>query len=380
MEEVLTIDSSVKQERNSAFEILRIVAIIFIIAHHFAVHGGFDFQALENSALITVNKIWVDFIYQLGKAGVNLFVLISAYFLINNKFKSRKFLYIVIEMLFFSVVFGLSFFFINRKEFSLSLFKSIVFPFGSSTWWFMASYLLLYIFSPFLNLGIKAMRKKMHFFLIVLLFIIWSLLPTFLNLDYGFTNFGWFITLYFIGAYIKIYNVSIKFKPYIGILLSASIFVIWFFIKTGISLLFGNDNYIATRIINWFNLANINNFVQVSATIILFLAFKNIKMKNNKVINIVSSTILAIYLFHDHVDVRNFLWIELFKNATYATSQFMILYSIGVIFCVFAVGVIIGLFYKYTIGLGVNRLLNILDKKCLYRIDNIFNHDEIDKE
>ena len=34
-------------ERNSSFELLRIIAIFFIIASHFSVHGGYDFSLLQ---------------------------------------------------------------------------------------------------------------------------------------------------------------------------------------------------------------------------------------------------------------------------------------------------------------------------------------------
>ena len=81
MEETAALNNK-KPERNSAFEILRLIAIIFIIAHHFANHGGFNFGALEQTSLVIFNKTWMDFIEQLGKVGVNLFVLIQDYYLL----------------------------------------------------------------------------------------------------------------------------------------------------------------------------------------------------------------------------------------------------------------------------------------------------------
>lgn len=374
VEQISTHDIKAKEERNSAFEILRIIAIIFIIAHHFSIHGGFDFSGLENSSLILANKTWISFITQLGGVGVNLFVLISAFFLAdNNKFKVKKILYILIEMIVFSLIISVIFLILNKASFSLAVIKSIAFPFGSSTWWFMTSYILLYILSPFLNLGIKAMSKKMHFIFMILFIVIWSFLPTFLSLQYGFSKFGWFLTLHLIAAYFKKYNVSIKIKPLLGILLSAGIFVFWFLISFGFNLLFNSGNYLV-----WFDLKDLNNFVQVSATLILFLSFKNLHIKSNNAINVIASTTLAIYLFHDHSNVRDFLWITLFKNNTYSTSPVLIPYSLGVILGVFAIGVAIGLFYKYTIGLGINRLLGFLDKRILFKIDNTFNRNKMD--
>lgn len=107
-----------KNERNSAFEIQRIISIIFIIAHHFSVHGGFNFGALDNSGLIIFNNMWISLIAQLGKVGVNLFVLISAYFLIDNtRFKAKKILSIILEMLTFSIIIGIAFWCVEKKNF-----------------------------------------------------------------------------------------------------------------------------------------------------------------------------------------------------------------------------------------------------------------------
>ena len=40
---------------------------------------------------------------------------------------------------------------------------------------------------------------------------------------------------------------------------------------------------------------------------------------------------------------------------------------------VFDMGVVLGLIYRYTLGLGYNKLLDILDRKFLYEIDENFN-------
>lgn len=366
-----------KPGRNSAFEILRIIAIIFIIAHHFSVHGGFNFGIYEETSLIVFNSTWINFIAQLGKVGVNLFILISAFYLIDNtRFKTKKFLAILLEMLSISLVIGLVFYFKEKKEFTMPWLKSVLFPFGGSAWWYMTYYLLLYLLSPLLNLGLKAMNKKAHLILAITFTVIWSLIPTLIAKDYGFSNLGWFITLYLIGSYIRLYDVKLKMKPCLGILLSVGIFVSWFMIKFWIGRTYHGNNYYVLRIITWFNLINMNNAVQVLCTILLFLAFKNIEMKSCKPINLIASTTLTIYLIHDSDDLRHYLWIKLFKNATYAASPSLFWYSIGIIMAVFAMGVVLGLIYRYTLGLGFNKLLDVLDKKFLYKIDENFNSKE----
>ena len=50
-----------------------------IVAHHYGFYGGFNFLPTE----ITAQKLWVQWLLMGGKIGVNLFMLISGYFMIN---------------------------------------------------------------------------------------------------------------------------------------------------------------------------------------------------------------------------------------------------------------------------------------------------------
>lgn len=369
-----------KTLRNSSFELLRIIAIVFIIAHHFCVHGGFDYTEFGNSALILFNRTWINFLSQFGRVGVNLFVLISAFFMVDNtRFRIKKIISIIFEVLTFSVILGLIFLFYYHKALTLSLIRTIIFPLGSETWWFITLYLILYIISPFLNVGIKGMNKKMHILLIVFFICIWSIFPTFLRIDYEFSLFGWFVVLYLIASYIRIYDVSISCKPLVGILISSLIFIFWFLIKCAIKYFFPDDSQTISELINWFNLIEINNVVQVLGTIILFLSFKKARIKSSRLINLIASTTLAIYLFHDHFDVSNYLWVDLFKISSFATSPFLFLYSLGVIAVVFVVGVFVGLFYRYTFCIIYNKFLCFLDKKWLNKLDDCFNKNDCEQ-
>ena len=75
-----------KVQRNSNLEILRIIAMLFIIAHHFSVHGFGD----VNFAISNANNYVIYFFGILGKIGVDVFIIISAYFMIDSKFNLKK--------------------------------------------------------------------------------------------------------------------------------------------------------------------------------------------------------------------------------------------------------------------------------------------------
>lgn len=90
---------SKEKVRNSNLEILRIVSMILIIMHHYVVHGQFAWTANN----ICANKIILEILSLGGKLGVNCFVLITGYFMIQTKTNWKKLLKIILEVWFYSV-------------------------------------------------------------------------------------------------------------------------------------------------------------------------------------------------------------------------------------------------------------------------------------
>lgn len=70
----------IKKERNSSLELLRIICIILIIAHHYSYHGGYDGVTYEN---LSAGVIFIQIIGMFGRMACSIFALISGYFLIN---------------------------------------------------------------------------------------------------------------------------------------------------------------------------------------------------------------------------------------------------------------------------------------------------------
>lgn len=69
------------KERNSSFELLRIICIILIIAHHYSVHGGYDSFIYNN---ISFGTIFIQGLSMFGRASCSVFAMISGYFLIER--------------------------------------------------------------------------------------------------------------------------------------------------------------------------------------------------------------------------------------------------------------------------------------------------------
>lgn len=70
---------TMKQPRNCAFDIARIVAMFLIVSSHFLGHGGFA------NNMTGANFVFGRILTSLFNPSVNLFVLIGAYFTCTSK-------------------------------------------------------------------------------------------------------------------------------------------------------------------------------------------------------------------------------------------------------------------------------------------------------
>lgn len=77
------------RERN--FEVMRTLAMFCIVIYHCMTHGkggdyGFDLQ----QPISLLNFFFSDFILVFGSIAVNLYVMVSGYFLVEGTFKASR--------------------------------------------------------------------------------------------------------------------------------------------------------------------------------------------------------------------------------------------------------------------------------------------------
>ena len=64
------------KERSSNIEVLRIIAMLLIVMHHYSLHSNLLFEPTS----IQLNHIFIQILQVGGKVGVAIFVLIMGYF------------------------------------------------------------------------------------------------------------------------------------------------------------------------------------------------------------------------------------------------------------------------------------------------------------
>ena len=267
-----------KNQRDSSIELLRIISMIMILFHHFALHGDFIWNASD----LTIPHFWYNFILMGGKVGVNIFVLISGYFLISKKeslFNFKRILKFWGQVFFYSIFIYLLFCIFGKVQIDVKTLIKTLFPITFSKWWFASVYFVLYLLHPFLNKFLNALNKRDYQYFLILILFLSSIIPTITGSNFQGNSLTWFITLYAIGGYIKIFSLNNKFnlKHYVVLwilcsFLTYSLSVIFTFLTTKY------DGF-ASYITYFYNQENI---LILSISISMFMIFTKLKIKYSK--------------------------------------------------------------------------------------------------
>jgi hypothetical protein len=216
--------------------------------------------------------------------------------MVNKNFRLSRILKIVFETFFYSIVIYFIFLIFGGVAFSFKDLIYNMFPIYFNKYWFVTAYMILLILSPAINIVIKNLNKKTHLTIVSVLFFIMVITPyihrILFNSFYSFKYLNqifWFLELYLIAGYIKIYGVSTnKFWLIISILL-VSAFQIVFSLMSG------------------YEIGHINALGNSVLSVLLLLLFKDLKF-HSKFVNVLASTTFAVYLIHEHNLVRNWWW------------------------------------------------------------------------
>ena len=332
-----------KKLRQSNLELLRIIAMFSILCFHCVFHSK---AVIEPFGL---NHYLVQSFLILGKFGVNLYVLISGYFMIKSRFRWEKVILLICEMYFYNIFIGIISYLWTSSPFSFAgMIKHTLH--GISHPWFLTVYIMVYILSPFINKMILNLTQIQLKRLIIITTFIWSVIPTAVSLFNGgnsenllyFNDFIIFIVIYIIGAYLRLYPSGVfnskKSSALIAVLSYAFIFGFMFvydrfsdILKPETAMYFIKQNSV---------------FI-VLLSIGVFCLFKDMNIKNSAVINTVASSVLGIYLLHDNKISKTFIWNDLLDMKTRLSGDFAVLYILGFCIAIFIVGFVIDIFRQF---------------------------------
>lgn len=275
--------------RQSNLELGRIIAMIMILNLHCNRVPGFceTMPFLLSECFRKATSI----------CAVNFFVLISGYFGIKCCTKSI-----------FNLLFQLYFYVFLGYAIALSIGISDYNPntlfqrlFGLYfSYWFIWSYFLLIIISPFLNKYINRCNNK---WLIISTFTIWLF-----SLYTDIFRLPLFIVLYMFGNLLRrLYDEKSKLMSHKRISYLLAYFACALIITLSTYFLIVEKGYIHPQLIDSVFAWNYINPIIILEAICLFVFVKSFNFQNNK-INFVAKSVLAIYLIHQHPDFRDYYY------------------------------------------------------------------------
>lgn len=323
-------DNFEKKQRKSNLELFRIITMLLIIAHHYVVNSGLT----DINGPIFENPFSFDSIYLLilgawGKIGINCFVLFTGYFMINSQISLRKFLKLFFEIMFYRIVIGSIFVITGYQSFDFKIFVELFIPIQSVEQNFTDCYLLFFLFIPFLNILIRNLNEKLHILLLILCSITYIFFGTFHRVSMNYVS--WFMVLYVISTYIKLYPKEWMTKLSLNIallFLTVSLSILSVLLCTWLSIRFQKNN-------PYFFVTDSNSILAVSTGISAFLLFNNLKIPYNKFINNLASTTFGILLIHANSDsMRQWLWKDIFDNIGHYGKSWHIIYCVIVVFSI----------------------------------------------
>lgn len=342
--------------RESNMDLLRIVSIYLVICFHMSWHSGFSY-----AAGFSVNKLVIKTFNMFGELGVNLFILLSGYYMVNKNFRWKKAVLLWAEVWFYwafsqLAAWKLGIYSITTPRDAILTF----FPIATDRNWFIVVYILIYALSPYFNILAHALSRADYKRFLLTALVIWCFIPTVLGLLYNdtekllyYNRLIWLIIIYFTGAYIRLHGCSLLltgkraaalFAGSFGAMM-ASILVIDEF--RDFFAFFGTTN----PAYFW----QPNNVPMLLASLGFFGVFLHLKVSYRPAFSRIASTTLGIYLFHDGL-LNSWMWRTYLNLPAYQNSPNLVftlpLYAIGV----------------FAFGASLDFLRQALEKRTLARL------------
>ena len=207
-------------KRESQFEVMRTIAMFFVVVYHCLTHGiGGEYGFSTSQVVSLSNLLFSDLMLVFCSIAVNLYVMISGYFLVDLNFKLSRIIRTWTCTVFYSCLITLLFVVLHVIPFDFVTIGKSFFPLSSDAYWFVTQFVGLLILSPFLAMMVRRLSCRQYAILLIGgAFVCLSIIPDFplgkrFYVAHG--NSVWsFAYLFLVAGFIK-HHVSLVFCLFI---------------------------------------------------------------------------------------------------------------------------------------------------------------------
>ena len=212
-----------KKERMANLEVLRCMAMMMVVVLHYLGKGGLlpDLTAPLNAQSIVG---WLLEAFCI--VAVNVYMMISGYFLCESSFKLSRLLQLWLQLWMYSVGIGVMAAvtgIVPAAEVSTHYYLTLLFPVTMGHYWFLTAYVFLYVLLPFLSQGLRRMTRGQFRVALALLFLVFcvmkSVLPFRLEEDAKGYDCLWYLCVFMAAAYVRRFGIPLLQKKSHALLL-----------------------------------------------------------------------------------------------------------------------------------------------------------------
>lgn len=370
-----------KKQRMANLEVLRCVAMMMVVVLHYLGKGGMlpDLTA-PLSALDTLAWLLEAFCI----VAVNVYMMISGYFLCESSFKLSRLLTLWLQLEFYSVGIGLLAVvagIVPTAEVSTHYYLTLLFPVTMGHYWFLTAYLFLYVLLPLLGRGLRLLTKEQFRVALVLLLLTFcllkSVLPFRLEEDGKGYDCIWYLCVFCTAAYLRRFGIPFLQKKSRALLLyligvfgtfGEAMLLHLFYLKTGSLELILKIPY------------EYNHIFPFLASVGLFGLFldSDVKGKIGTVAVKIAPYTLGVYLLHENLGVR-YAWQKWLGTNIISNGGQLLIWTVLAVVVVFGLGILVD-FVRKCVFDGLHRgLLHIRPYRRLtekiHSVDTMFRRE-----
>lgn len=307
-------DNTPPSKKNLNIEILKVLSMFMVVVWHFYVHGlKIDHTEIQPGSVSTLNFGISQLIIVICSVCVNLFVLVTGFFLINKSFKTIRFVRIWFQTVFYSVTIDLVLYATNSETNLISNIWTDIMPICNNTYWFVRQYLRLIIIAPIISFYLLRLTKTIHHLIMIIILVI----VLFLTIRNPFCDgryisgysILWFVMLFYTGGYLHIYETSNKWT------ISTKIFCILLFLTWAYTIFVLVYKHLYNSDILHNTTYEYNTFPYF-LSVILFIIIKRSNLNGKRNLNIfydIAPLTFGVYLIHDNNKIRTLIWDQIYS-------------------------------------------------------------------
>ena len=331
------------KERDSGFELLRIIWMLLIIGYHYYYHGG------GPGPQLWVNLFRDSGVFTNGFPAVAGFFLLTGWHLSAARFQWRKVLRMLGTLVFCSWLGLLIAALFDPGEMTTLQVVVSLLPISSTRSWFAGAYIAAYCFLPFIQKGCAWLRgcRGREYDLFVGLGFLFFVIFKFLSPMHGLpSEFIWAVYLFCLGDWLKLRfgerlpSIRLCLLGYLGTML----------FQFGWTRLFGvlaEKSELAALYADHI-VARYSPTVVLGAIFMIFL-FAQVHF-SSRLVNRIAACNFGVYLLHDNGILHHLWWFKILKTDYYSTllSRYQILHFLFSVVFVYGVCVLFDLLRQAT--------------------------------